>query len=205
VFVRKIGYGAADTRLSFGSDETVERRIVLGRAVTLEPITVSARSSDKVPATFDENRRVGLGHFLTRDEIAKYDGMKLASVLQQIQQAGVAGGRGHEWVQSRRAPGPMCPMRRGALDTLCLKNNGYYIPTFEEQRQGMPIACWAQVYLDGALMNGAHEPTEPFEISSIAPERIEAVEFYAGPGETPLRYSRSGSNCGVLVLWTRRR
>jgi hypothetical protein len=54
-------------------------------------------------------------------------------------------------------------------------------------------------------MNGAIEPTEPFDISMIAPEQVEAVEFYAGPAQTPLKYSRMGSNCGVLVIWTRRR
>jgi hypothetical protein len=68
----------------------------------------------------------------------------------------------------------------------------------------MPIACYALVYVDDVLMNGTTEPTEPFDISSIAPEQVEAVEFYSGPAQTPLKYSRMGSNCGVLVIWRRR-
>ena len=38
----------------------------------------------------------------------------------------------------------------------------------------------------------------------IPPERVEAMEFYAGAAETPMRYSRMGSNCGALVIWTRK-
>jgi hypothetical protein len=60
------------------------------------------------------------------------------------------------------------------------------------------------VYLDGVLMNGSKQPTEPFDLSTVAPEQLEAVEWYASPSQTPLQYGRSGSQCGVLVLWTRR-
>jgi hypothetical protein len=69
----------------------------------------------------------------------------------------------------------------------------------------MPRECWAQVYLDGVLQNGMKEPTEPFDLKQIPVDRVEAIEFYAGGGETPLQYSRLGSQCGVLVIWTRRR
>ena len=49
----------------------------------------------------------------------------------------------------------------------------------------MLTACYSLVYLDGVVMNGSREPTEPFDINSIAPEQIEAMEFYAGAAETP--------------------
>ena len=73
-----------------------------------------------------------------------------------------------------------------------------------EKQQGMPIECWALVYLDGVLQNGIREPTEPFDLKQIPPERIDKMEFYASGAETPLQYSRMGSSCGVLVVWTRR-
>ena len=69
--------------------------------------------------------------------------------------------------------------------------------------QGMPVECWAHVYVDGVLQNGISEPTEPFDLKQIPPERIDKMEFYAGAAETPAQYSRMGSNCGVLVVWTR--
>jgi hypothetical protein len=187
VMVRKIGFGAADTRLAFGGKETVERRVVLGRVVTLEPVVVTA--SERVRQSFDENRRIGLGHFLTREDIAKYDGMDMSSALQQVPTVGLADGHGHVWVTSRRHP----------------FTAQVYEPSYIERMQGMPRECWAQVYLDGVLQNGMKEPTEPFDLKQIPVDRVEAIEFYAGGGETPLQYSRLGSQCGVLVIWTRRR
>jgi hypothetical protein len=211
VIVRRLGYGAADTRVTFQNNETVERRVVLGRAVMLEPVTISETPFERAMESFEQNKRVGLGHFMTRAEIAKFDGMKLAGVLGQIPGVELVAGRGASaWVTSRRAPRPLCPP--GLVGTpdnpttagQCLMSHGYYIPYRDEADRGVKIACYAQVWLDGALVNGIKEPTEPFDINEIAPERIEAMEFYTGAAETPLKYSRMGSACGVLVIWTRR-
>jgi protocatechuate 3,4-dioxygenase beta subunit len=193
VQVRRLGYGAADTKVSFRAGETVERRVVLGRAVLLEPVTVSERELDRRMASFEENRRVGLGHFMTRAEIAKYDGMTITSALSQLGSAVRVLGNQSIWVTSNRAPRPPC----GPGDTACFESHGWWA------RPGAPIACYSLVYLDKVLMNGAHEPTEPFDLRTIAPERVQAMEFYAGPSETPLEYSRMASDCGVLVIWTR--
>jgi hypothetical protein len=201
VTVRRIGYGAADTRLTFNGTETVERQVVLGRAITLEAVQVTATASDKLRASFDDNKRVGLGHFMERAEIAKFDGMQLATVLTTLPTTGVANGNGHAWVTSRRRPPPLCP--GNPPDDTCLQNHGFYIPTYFESMQGMPRECWAHVYVDGVLQNGTREPTEPFDLNTIPPERIDKMEFYAGASETPLQYSRMGSQCGVLVIWTR--
>ncbi len=199
ITVRRIGYGAADTKLTFNGTETVERRVVLGRAITLETVQVTATAHDKLRQSFDENKRIGLGHFLERTDIAKFDGMELATVLQNISTTGVVNGNGHSWITSRRHPGTLCPPN----DTACLQSHGFYIPEKMELQQGMPVLCWAHVYVDGVLQNGSKEPTEPYDLKQIPPERIDKMEFYAGPSETPLQYSRLGSNCGVLVVWTR--
>jgi hypothetical protein len=201
IMVRRIGFGAADTRVMFDGHKTVERRVVLGRAVTLETVTVSEKATERAMASFEENRRLGLGHFVTRAELEKYTGMKLATVLQQIPQLDMRHGRGEQaWVSSRHARPPLCPPNAAE----CLKNHGFYVPDVADVKQGMPTACYSLVYLDDVLMNGATEPTEPFDISLIAPQQVEAVEFYSGPAQTPLKYSRMGSNCGVLAIWTRR-
>jgi carboxypeptidase-like protein len=201
IVVRRIGYGAADTRVMFDGHRTVERRVVLGRAVTLETVTVTEKATERAMASFEENRRMGLGHFVTRGDLEKFTGMKLASVLQQIPQLDLRHGRGEQaWVSSRHVRPPLCPP--GSVE--CYRNHGFYVPDAADAFQGMPTACYALVYLDDVLMNGATEPTEPFDISGIAPEQVEAVEFYSGPAQTPLKYSRMGSDCGVLVIWRRR-
>jgi hypothetical protein len=201
IVVRRIGYGAAETRVLFDGHSTVERRVLLGRAVTLETVSVTEKATERAMASFEENRRLGLGHFVTRGDLEKYTGMKLASVLQQIPQLDMRRGRGEQaWVSSRHARPPQCPPAAVG----CYKSQGFYVPDAADANQGMPIACYALVYVDDVLMNGTTEPTEPFDISSIAPEQVEAVEFYSGPAQTPLKYSRMGSNCGVLVIWRRR-
>jgi hypothetical protein len=201
ILVRRIGYGAADTKLTFNGHETVERRVVLGRAVRLETVTVSEKATERAMASFEENRRLGLGHFVTRAELEKYTGMKLASVLQQLPQLDMRRGRAEQaWVSSRHVRPPLCP----PTSVECLRNHGFYVPDAADATEGMPIACYALVYINDVLMNGATEPTEPFDISQIAPDQVEGVEFYAGPAQTPLKYSRMGSNCGVLVIWRRR-
>lgn len=199
VLVRRIGYGAADTRLTFTGFETVERRVVLGRAVTLDPMTVTARMNEREMPGFEDNRRVGLGHFLTREDLEKYTGAQLGTVLGQVSQLGtIRGGRGL-WVLGRQ-PSSAC---MGA-DTSCLMSAGFYLPTLVERDLGMKRACYAQVYIDGMLMNGLMEPTEPFDLSTVVPESIEGIEWYAGAAQTPLKYARMGSGCGVLVIWSRK-
>src|SRR5205814_212815 len=150
--VRRLGYGAANTRLVFSGRETLERRVVLGRAVVLETVSVSARAMERAMASFEENRRVGLGHFITRAEMAKYDGGKLATVLQQIPQLDMRHGRGEAaWVSSRHAKRPQCPPRN---QSACFRSQGFYVPDVSEANQGMPVACYALVYIDGVPMNG---------------------------------------------------
>jgi hypothetical protein len=200
ISVRRIGYGAADTRLAFKGNETVERRVVLGRAVTLEPVKVTATARDMMRASFDENKAVGLGHFMTRDQIEKYDGMELATVLSTLPSTGIAYGKAHNWITSRRRPyPPLCLYDRAA----CLQAHGFHLPDEFEKQQGMPIECWALVWVDGVLQNGMHDPTEPFDLKEIAPFGVDKLEFYASDTETPLRYQRRGSQCGVLVIWRR--
>jgi len=53
-------------------------------------------------------------------------------------------------------------------------------------------------------MNGTREPTEPWDINQIPPDQVEAIEYYASAAQTPMRYSRMASSCGVVVIWTRR-
>jgi hypothetical protein len=203
VSVRRIGYGAADTRLTFNGNETLERRVVLGRAITLEPVRVTATAYDKLRQSFDEHVRTGLGHFMTRDQVAKFDGMETATLLSTVSTTGVANGNGHNWVTSRRRPPPPCPPVTSKDGPACLRANGFYVPDTMEQQQGMPIECWSLVFVDGVLQNGTLGVTEPFDLKRIPPERIDKIEFYAGAAETPLEYSRPGSKCGVLVIWTR--
>jgi hypothetical protein len=126
--------------------------------------------------------------------------MKMSSVLQNVTGADVASSRVAAYVMSRRAP----PPNPACKSKLCLANEGYYVADpVQVQNYGMPaVGCYSLVYVDGMLMNGTKEPTEPFDVNQIPPDQVEAIEYYAGPAETPLEYSKMGTKCGVLVIWT---
>jgi hypothetical protein len=200
IMVRRIGFGAADTKLTFRGREIVDRRVVLGRVVSLEPVKVTSTAFERRMMEFEENRRLGLGHFFTRVELEKVEGRRMSEVLAQSPGLGIIRGRGSQgWVMSRRSI-PPCP---DPLDAACMRQSGIYMPERFEQTQGILPSCYAQVYIDDVLMNPT-SPTEPFDINTLAPERIEAVEWYAGPSQTPLKYSRRDAKCGVLAIWMRR-
>ena len=78
-----------------------------------------------------------------------------------------------------------------------------YNPSKAERAQGLTCACYAQVYLDNTLVNSGG-PTEPYDVNAIPAEQIEAIEFYASPAQTPAKYGRPNSACGVLVIHKRR-
>ncbi|MGH7619384.1 MAG: carboxypeptidase regulatory-like domain-containing protein [Gemmatimonadaceae bacterium] len=200
VQVRAIGYAASDARVSFTDRDTVEFRVTLQRAVALNPVNVAA--TRPLLPSFEENRKLGLGHFLTRADLAKVEGLSLEGVIEQIPSAHIVrGSMGHAWAVSNRA-GSFRPIA----------------PDVADERQGAPAAvCWAQVYLNDVIVfsgktyldrTAGRTPMarwEPlFDLTSIAPSQIEAIEFYAGPGETPLKYQKYDPRCGVLVIWTRR-
>jgi hypothetical protein len=150
-------------------------------------VEVIASRIDPGMLAFEENRRVGLGHFITREELDKSQGRKMGDLLAMVPGSGVVRGRtSGAWVMSKRA-----------------LSSAVYRPSDAEKLQGIVTGCYAHVYLDGQLMNPTY-PTEPFDVNSITITTIEAVEWYASPAQTPPKYSRLNSPCGVLVIHTRR-
>jgi hypothetical protein len=185
VQVRRLGYGPADTTLRFVAGQALVRSFVLPRAVTLQAVDVNAEAVRI--RSFDEHKRTGLGRFMERAEIEKFGGMNTSTMLSAMPGLDVIHVRTAAYVLSPRAP----------------PGSGVYVASRTERAAGMPAAaCYAQVYVDGVLMNGIKEPTEPYDVNQILPDDIQAIEFYAGAAETPFEYSRMGSSCGVLVVWT---
>lgn len=207
ILFRKFGYRAVQLRFRLSEGDSIDRRIILGRASTvLDSVIISAGRSSGIPS-FDENRHIGLGHFLTRAELATQGQRSVADILTSVPGAGILRGpTGRAYIFSKRMTPSACPpvsIGKEAQRTGCLPGQGFYVPGAYELRDGVKIACYAQVYLDNLLVNGS-PPTEPFDISTIVADQLEAVEYYSGPSQLPLKYAKLDSRCGVLVLWTRR-
>lgn len=202
VVVRRVGYGPLDTRIAFTADAVVDRKIFLTRSVVLDSVIVTDRRTDRSLADFEDNRRIGLGRFIDRAELAKQPDAKLSRVVAQLPGLRLAFGTGgRAWITGTRKAPPPCPPGPGGGQ--CFESSGWYVPDKSETARGMKIACYAQVYIDGVLMNHG-KPTPPFEASEVFADQVEALEWYAGPSETPTRYAGLNSDCGVLVVHRRR-
>ncbi|HTE46016.1 MAG TPA: carboxypeptidase regulatory-like domain-containing protein, partial [Gemmatimonadaceae bacterium] len=192
VVVRRVGYGPLDTTITFVANQMVNRRVFLSRIAMLDSVVVTERLSNLILRDFEENRRVGLGHFFTRADLEKMSGRPLAQVLAQIPGSRVARGKGsYAWMASSRGFRSM---------------TGRDIPQLDgsDAAKGARPACYAQVYLDNAMVYRRADGEPLFNINSLSPDQIEAIEYYASPGQTPAKYTKLGSTCGVLVIWTRR-
>jgi len=191
LIVRRIGYGALETNLAFAEGETIDRNIFLARAVRLDSVrTTALRGAD---LEFEENRRLGLGHFLTRKDLEKVGEAKLSSVLATIPGVRIAPSlsAGKAWVvNSRRTFLERDSYRTGdpAMD------------------KGARLACYVNVVVDGMHMYAPRRPDDPlFDINSIRVDQIETIEFYAGAAQLPARYQGPGADaCGVLAIRMRR-
>ena len=187
IVVRRLGFAPLDTVLEFLSRRFQYRRIHLASIQSLAPVEVTA---ERTIASFEDHRRTGMGSFFTRAQLEKLERLHMRAVLFQVPGANVVTGSGAQsWVMSARS-------RR----TL---GNTQVPPSREELRAGAKPGCYAHVYIDGILVSRG--PPDPlFDINSVSVDQVEAMEFYAGPAQTPARYLRSDAQCGVLVIWLRR-
>jgi len=64
--------------------------------------------------------------------------------------------------------------------------------------------CGPTVYLDGMLMERGGQGSESAFVDRIVrPSEIAGIEVYTSGATTPLQYKGMGSECGVIVIWTR--
>jgi hypothetical protein len=205
VVVRHVGYGAIETQLMFASGQTLQRHIMMVRSTTLDSVVVTEKSTDHALDDFEVNRRLGLGHFLTRAELAPQEGRSTGAVLTSIPGIKVYVMGPYAWVGSSRHNATS--LHGGGVGKLGLDKA-------DSLKQAPLWECYALVYLDRNLIwrgqkytyrtpQGVVTQWEPlFDINTIPVSSIEAIEFYATGAETPMKYASLNSECGVLVIHT---
>jgi Carboxypeptidase regulatory-like domain/TonB-dependent Receptor Plug Domain len=190
VMVRLLGYAPIEATFAFRDGDRLERDFVLvPKPVELSPVKVAEKEKPvrgKMSA-FEERRAGGLGSFITRDELEKQDSRRMSEILGRMPGLGLRRGLSSvAWVTGRR--GSSAARTGDAFN----------------RRQGAKPDCYSDVYIDGSMVYGAGMAGEPlFDINSLSPSSIEAVEFYSGPAQVPAQYNKTGSVCGVLLIWTR--
>ncbi|MFI5230097.1 MAG: carboxypeptidase regulatory-like domain-containing protein, partial [Gemmatimonadales bacterium] len=181
--VRQLGFAPLNQPLAFASNTDVNRTIHLYRAVRLDSVIVEASAIPEL----DEDRKLGIGHFITRDALAKRATSHLSEILETIPSLKI--------VRSKT----------GDMRAFIARSRGQ-LSVFATGAQDAGGTCYASVYVDGKAVYGkiGVVDQEPFDINSISPDDIESIEYFAGPSETPARYSGLNSVCGVVVIWRRR-
>ncbi len=200
VTARAVGFEAVSVSITFRDDSAYTQMFAMRRSVSLlDSVAVRATRRDPRMEEFEEHRRVGLGQFLTRADLEAQRGQTMAAILGKLRSVGIVrgmGGRG--WILSKRATASgSCKSGIGNA------GSPKYAPDQTERFQGMVCACYAQVYLDNSLMNPG-QPADPFDVNQFSPDQIESIEWYASPAQTPSKYARLNSSCGVYVMHTRR-
>jgi hypothetical protein len=204
VTVRHVGYGPVETQLTFVGGQTMQRHIMMVRSTTLDSVVVTEKSTDHMLDDFEANRKVGLGHFLTRAELAPQEGRSTAAVLTSVPGAKVYTMGSHGWVGSSRHNATSIHGGGSAHLGLDKSDSLKFAPLWE---------CYALVYLDNNPIWRGQKFTytvprvgvvtqwEPlFDINSIPVASIEAIEYYSTAAETPMKYASLNSECGVLVI-----
>ena len=194
VNVRRLGYRQGRAWINFSAAKTVERNFLIGRATTLDTIAVTAQRGME---QFEERRKVGLGQFVTRAQIAKRETLELPSILARLRgirfiRAGTAtyvtGGRG--------SGNASFSLQAEFCNALRFEGRA---PEPTQQCQ-----CYVQVYLDNMMFYGAARGETVPDINNIPVDAIEALEYYAGPAQAPAVFNRPNSHCGILIIHTRR-
>jgi hypothetical protein len=149
---------------------------------------------------------VTLGSFLSSDELARSADRRLGDVLTTVRGLGVVQGKaGRAYVLSKRRVATLrAPPPRYADDRdRNTPGDDTYYPQRAEESQGIIAACYARVYLDNQLLNPS-SPAEPINVNEYFARDLIGIEYYSGPSTLPTRYNKLNSNCGVVVLHSRR-
>lgn len=81
---RRIGYAPASAKIRFSGNRLMNRNAILDPVVVLDSVITTESETFRAMAMFEEHRRFGLGKFLTRDSLARFDGRGLADALSEI-------------------------------------------------------------------------------------------------------------------------
>jgi hypothetical protein len=200
VVIRAVGFKPDTLTVAIREQQIVVRDFILQRFVAaLGEVRVTGEATSPKLAGFDARRKQGIGHFIDRAMLEKMENRSTAGVLSTIPGLAVWHGTGvNAWAYSTR----------GISSNKCAfcKSSIFELLDKADIEHGARPACYMDVYVDGALVfqYGMTPPQSLFNINSIPPDQIAAIESYSSSAQIPAQYNRTSSTgCGVLIIWTR--
>lgn len=79
--------------------------------------------------------------------------------------------------------------------------SGVYLVSNRASQRGS--TCYLAVMLDGTWVYDGDRWQQPFNVNSISPEDVAALEYYRGLSNTPVELQGIRNSCGALVIWTK--
>lgn len=188
VNIRRVGYSAIAINAQFSGKDTLDADIALTvLAVTLDTVSVKGDENQHMKFLEFESRRAhGQGSYLTRADISREQARQLGEIVAKIPGIKLNRYGGESAVASARYTSTVT---RGG-DAM-------------DRRKGAPRACYAQVYVDDVRVFGSDPGEALFNINTIQPSSIQAIEYYRSRTETPIKYASYRAECGTLLIWTR--
>jgi hypothetical protein len=200
VFLRAIGFRSESSVVVIDQDEVVSWDVVLTRATgTVLPERVISAPGERPTAKlaeFTERREAGVGHFISREQLAKAEGglRKTGDLIAILPGVNAKKGSNRVWIATGRATSTGC-----AFCTMRVEELNQF-----DVAAGARPACFMDVYIDGAMaFDSRHPENGLFDVNSIPPEHIAGIEVYTSAAQIPAKYNRTGNGCGVLLIWTR--
>ena len=173
----RLGYARRDEAVTVGPSQVLSLEIRMGiEPIGLEPIAVSveARSLALDLAGFYGRREATSGIFISRDQIEERRPVQTTDLFMALPGVRVIG----SGIQ-----------------------RSVYLRAGLQMSLSQPGGCAPLVYLDGMPLGPASGVNSLDRI--VNPTEIAGIEIYVGVAKTPLQYLAPGSNCGVIVIWTR--
>jgi hypothetical protein len=175
LIVKRMGYRPTSAVVNVSLDDTLRLSYTLEklRPEELEPVIVTAKSPSIRMAEFEARRKLGVGEFMTADEIAARNTVFPTELFRRFKSVNVS------------------PSKSGLITQ-------YYALSAREGGSPMVGACPLQVYLDQVPL-----PTPFNLDLLPPPASIAGIETYAGASTVPPQFAGFNRGCGVILVWTK--
>jgi hypothetical protein len=118
VSVRTVGFLKRTSSVTLQNARALDERLLLTRATAQNLAAVEVVDAG-VPTEFEERRKLGLGSYITRDQLAAARGQRLGTVMAMVKGFGTAlsnmNGGAQAYVVGKRAPSHLLPRGSGVV------------------------------------------------------------------------------------------
>ena len=200
VSFKLLGYEAITTMLNFLPGQKVEGDFLMKPlTTTLAKVDVNASaptagaSGNSSMVEFEARRKRGGGKFLTQDVFEKGENRLMSDILLTK----LPGIHANMLGTSGKA------LASGRSTVSISTETGARLDKFDVDK-GAKDDCYLQILVNGAIMYQAQAGRPLFDINTVNPSTVAAIEFYT-TAQTPPQYQSTGSQCGTVLIWTRAR